>query len=107
MLLTDGMVGQSGLCGKHCSRWPDVITARAKKDQGAITLVLDLADAFERVSLPVVWVWAPHFDLLRKMLPLLCEYHRHQRHVQCEGCVADPDHRSHPPRVEMEVLVST
>ena len=29
-----------------------------EKDQGAIALVLDLAKAFRRVSLPVVWAWA-------------------------------------------------
>ena len=33
-----------------------------EKDQGAIALVLDLAKAFERVSLPVAWIWS---DALR------------------------------------------
>ena len=40
-------------------------------DQGAITLVLHLAKASERVSLPVVWALATHFDLPRKMLRVL------------------------------------
>ena len=44
----------------------------AGNDQGAITLVLDLAKAFERVSLPVVRAWSG------------------QRRVQFEGYVADP-----------------
>ena len=48
-----------------------------EKDQGAITLVLDLARAFERVSIPVVWAWATHFDFPRKLLActvrVLCE----------------------------------
>ena len=35
-----------------------------EEDQGALTLVLDLAKAFERVSLLVVWAWAtPKEDL--------------------------------------------
>ena len=29
---------------------------------GSSALVLDLAKAFERVSLPVVWAWATHFS---------------------------------------------
>ena len=32
-----------------------------ERDQGAIPLSLDLANAFERVSLPVVWAWTKHF----------------------------------------------
>ena len=39
----------------------------AEMNQGAITLVLDLAKAFERVGLPVVWAWATHFNFLWKM----------------------------------------
>ena len=31
-------------------------------------LVLDLAKAFERVSLPVIWTWATHFSFPRKYL---------------------------------------
>ena len=37
-------------------------------DQGAITLARGLAQAFERVSLPVVWAWATHFYLTRIFL---------------------------------------
>ena len=39
-----------------------------KEDLGAVALVLDLAKALERVSLPVVWTWATHFSFLRKVL---------------------------------------
>ena len=39
-----------------------------EKDQGAITLVLDLAEVIERVSLTVVWAWATHFNFSRKIL---------------------------------------
>ena len=36
---------------------------KAKEEEhGALALVLDLAKAFERVSLPVVWAWATHFS---------------------------------------------
>ena len=63
---------------------------KAKEDhQGALVLVLDLAKAFERVSLPVVWAWATHFSFPRKILRVLCGYFEHQRRVQFEGCVAE------------------
>ena len=39
-----------------------------EKDQGAIALVLDLAKAFERVSLAVVWAWAMHFNFSKEDL---------------------------------------
>ena len=59
-------------------------------DQGALALVLDLAKAFERVSLPVVWAWALHFSFPRKILRVLCGYFEHQRRVEFEGCVPEP-----------------
>ena len=37
------------------------------EDQGAVASVLDLARAFERVSLPVVWAWATQFSFPRKI----------------------------------------
>ena len=43
-----------------------------EKDQGAITLVLDLAETLERVILPVVWAWATHFNFPMKVLRVLC-----------------------------------
>ena len=52
-----------------------------EEDQGAVALVLDLAKAFERVSLPVVWAWATHFSFLRKILRVLCGYSEQQRRV--------------------------
>ena len=45
---------------------------RAKaEEQGAVALVLDLAKAFERVTLLVVWAWATHFSFPRKILRVL------------------------------------
>ena len=60
------------------------------EDRGAVALVLNLAKAFERVSLPVVWAWATHFSFPRKILRVLCVYFEHRRRVQFEGCVAEP-----------------
>ena len=57
---------------------------------GAVASVLDLAKAFERVSLPVVFAWATHFSFPRKILRVLGGYFEHQRRVQFEGCAAEP-----------------
>ena len=61
-----------------------------EEELGAVSLVLDLAKAFERVSLPVVWAWATHFSFPRKILRVLCRYFEHLRRVQFKGCVAEP-----------------
>ena len=61
-----------------------------EEDLEALAMVLDLAKAFERVSLPVVWAWAAHFGFPRKILRVLCGYFEHQRRVQFEGCAAEP-----------------
>ena len=61
-----------------------------ERDQGAVARVLDLAKAFEWVSLPVVWPWATHFSFPGKVLRVLCGYFEHQRRVQFEGCAAEP-----------------
>ena len=67
------------------------INGRAKaEDQGAVVLVLDLAKAYERVSIPVVWAWATHFSFPRKILRVLCGYFEHQWRLQVEGCAAEP-----------------
>ena len=47
------------------------------EDQGALALVLDLAKAFERVSLLVVWAWATHFSFPKKILRVFCGYFEH------------------------------
>ena len=60
-----------------------------EEEQGALALVLDLANAFERVSLLVVWAWATHLSFPRKILRVLCGYFEHQRRVQFEGCAAE------------------
>ena len=69
------------------------------EEQGAVVLVSDLAKAFERVSLPVVWAWATHFNIPRKILRVLGGYFEHQRRVQFED--------GHLVRVQVELLTST
>ena len=59
-------------------------------DVGAVALVLHLAQAFEQVSLLVVWAWVTHFSFPRKILRVLCGYFEHQRRGQPEGCSAEP-----------------
>ena len=54
------------------------------KEEDPLALVLDLAKAFERVSLPVVWAWATHFSFPRIILWVLCGYFEHRRRVQFE-----------------------
>ena len=67
------------------------LCGKAKEgDQGALALVLNLAKAFERVSLPVVWALATHCSFPRKILRVLGGYFEHQRRVQFEGCAAEP-----------------
>ena len=76
-----------------------------EKDHGTVALVLDLAKAFERVSLPVAWIWATHFGFPRKILRVLCGYFEHQKRVQFEGSGgAAPDHYGHSTRVEVELF---
>ena len=58
-------------------------------EEGALALVLDLAQAFERVTLPVVWAWATHLSFPRNILRVFVGYFEHQRRVQLEGCVAE------------------
>ena len=63
-----------------------------EKGQGAFALVLDLAKAFERVCVPVVWAWATHFRFPKNFLRVPCGYFQHQRRVQLDGCMAEPLH---------------
>ena len=76
-----------------------------EEDQGASALVLDLAKAFERVSLHVVWGNA----LPKEDLASAVRYSEHQRRVQFEGCAARAahDHHGYPARAEVELLALT
>ena len=78
-----------------------------EKDQGAVALVLDLAKAFERVSLPVVWACATHFNLPRKILLVLRVYFEHQRRFQFEGCPLTPQELVPDLRASQETKPTT
>ena len=77
-----------------------------KKIKGPWPLVLDLAKAFERVSLPAVWECATHFTFPTKILRVLFGYLEHERRVQFEGSVAEPLLHGHFSRVKVELLAS-
>ena len=75
-----------------------------ERDQGAIAPVLDLAQGFGRVSLPVVWAWATHFAFRRKILRVSRGYFQQERRVQFERMCggAAPDHHGDSPWVKVE-----
>ena len=66
-----------------------------------MALVLDLSKAFERVSLPVVWAWATHFQLPKKDLASAVRALRASEasavRRMCGG--AAPDHSGHVARL--------
>ena len=76
-----------------------------EEDQGAVASVLDMAKAFERVSLPVVWACATHFSFPRQILRVLCGYFEHQRKYSSKDVRAATHHHGHPARVQVELLV--
>ena len=87
---TDGRNGEAQRTVWEVLMEMERFNGRAKaEDQGTVALVLDLAKAFERVSILVVWAWATHFSFQRKIVRVLCGYSEHQRRVQFEGCVAE------------------
>ena len=82
---------------------------RAKaEDRGAVALVLDLAKAFERVSLPVVWAWATHFSLQGRYCGCCAVLRAPEASAvrRMRGGAA-PDHHGHLARVEVELLAFT
>ena len=89
MTPTDGRSGGAERTVWEMLEMERVDDRTGEKAQGAITLVLDLAKASERVSLPVVWPWATKFNFPRQMLWELCGSFEHHRRVQFEGWVAE------------------
>ena len=57
--------------------------------QGAVTLGADMAQAFEKAQVKVVWAWAMHCGFPQRILRVLCGYFGHPRGVLFEECVAD------------------
>ena len=79
-----------------------------KEDQGAVALVLDLAKAFERVSLPCGVglggaLQLPKEDLASAVRVLPAPEASAVRRM-CGG--AAPDHHGHPARVRVELFAS-
>ena len=77
------------------------------EDQGVVASVLDLAKAFERVSLPCGPGPGRRTSASQeRILRVLCGYFEHQRRVQFEGSAAEPltDHHGHLTSVEVELL---
>ena len=79
-----------------------------REDQGAVVLVLDLAKAFERVRLPVVWAWGnalqlPKEDLASAVRILRAPVASAVRRM-CGGAALD--HHGHLARVEVELRAS-
>ena len=88
---TDGRNGGAQRTVCETLKEMERFSGKAKEeDQGVLALVLDLAKAFERVSLSVVWAWATHFSFPMKILRVRCGFFEHQRRVQFEGCAAKP-----------------
>ena len=63
----DEMEELSVQSGKSCLKWKG---SNNRQEKNIKALVLDLVQAFERVSLSVVWAWATHFNFPRKILVL-------------------------------------
>ena len=90
----DGTDGRNG--GTPCTVWEVLVKVERFKyqareeDHGPAAMVLDLAKAFERVSLLAVSAWSAHCSFPGKMLRVHCAYFEHQRRVQFQGCVAEP-----------------
>ena len=88
--ITRTTCGQSNLTGHRGNVSATSLTCSGAIRQLLVALVLDLAKAFERVCLIVVWAWATHFNFTRRMLRVPLGYFEHQCCVQFEGCVAEP-----------------
>ena len=103
MRLMCAMKVGSVLLGKSCSKWKDFYFRVCEMDQGAITLVLCLPKAIERVSLPVAWASATHFNFLK----MSSHFERQPRvHFGRVRWGAASDHHGHPFRIEVELVAS-
>ena len=60
-------------------------------DEGAVTLVVDLARTFGKVQLKVAWAWATRNGFPWRILRVLCgHFQHHLRRVIFEGCATNP-----------------
>ena len=106
----DATDGRNG--GAQRTVWENLMemerfSGKAKEeDSGAWALVLDLAKAFERVSLLVVWAWATHFSFPRKIFTGALRLFRAPEESavrrMCGRYVAN--HHGHLARIQVELL---
>ena len=97
---TDGCNGGAGRSVLETARDGDFIVVLARKTHERSRWHL----IWQKLS--SAWAWSTRFNLLRKMLRVLCGYFEHQRRVQfVEGCVAEPLKTIPSPlQVEVELL---
>ena len=60
-----------------------------KHSMEATALVVDRAEAFEKVRLSVVWKWAVYFDFPQRVPRVLCVHFAHERRVMFENHVCE------------------
>ena len=107
----DAADGRNG--GAQCTVWEILLEMEkftyhaGEKYQGAVAKVLDQAEAFERVSLPVVCSWATHFNLLKKIMRVLCWVLRSSAacSVRRMSGAAAPDYHGHSSWVKVSCLL--
>ena len=78
----DEAQAMNALLGKLCWKWKGLVVVLIKKDQRATTLMVDLTKECARVSPPVVWAWATHFQLSSRILRVLRGYFEHWTRVR-------------------------
>ena len=90
MLQTDGNNGGSGR-----TAWEGLLEMEKhnynaeEMHGGAVTFAVDVAKAFQKVQLKVVWASAVHFGFPQRILRVFCGYFEHQR----------KEYYGHPPRI--------
>ena len=76
---------------------------KAELDEGAVTFVVDPAQACRELG--DVWTWTIHF-VFPQVLRILRIFFEHKRRFQFEECVADPLQNDHSDFARVEMLSS-
>ena len=83
------------VCGAERVRWEALVGTEtmdlkgAQNSTGATSQVVDLAEAFEKVQLTVVWRWAMYFSFPQRVSSVLCVILRARR-AMVENSVSCP-----------------
>ena len=64
---------------RPCWSWRHWTLKGGQISEGATTLVVDLAKAFEKVHLAVAWSWAMYYGFRQSVHTVLCGYFAHER----------------------------